>query len=319
MKGRFPICAINVSVDYSQVDANVHPTKREVRIRDIDSVVLAIKIAVKEALEHEPPIEVSSSLEEYIDETKRRQETAISEIELQRKTAPSVLIEEGQLASFDYGAEAEIESEVLGGTFRIIGQIENLYILLDIEDGMIIVDQHAAHERVLYEKLRNDINENKAPIQELLEPIILSLDPQVSERILELSDFLETIGYSIGSFGGNEILVSSLPEILGKRASMEELLSLVDRILDLGKKHAKEHLMDEMIKLTACHSAYRAGRSLSMKEIRDLLTELTKTKGKYHCCHGRPSIIKISRKELDERFGRTGAEALARFRARHRL
>ena len=94
--------------------------------------------------------------------------------------------------------------------------------------------------------------------------------------------------------------------------------NFVDRILDLGKKHAKEQLMDEMIKLTACHSAYRAGRSLSIKEIRELLTNLSMTKSRYNCCHGRPSIIKTSRNELDERFGRTGAEALVRFKARMR-
>ena len=181
------------------------------------------------------------------------------------------------------------------------------------------MDQHAAHERVLYEQLRENINEHKAPIQELLEPIVLSLDPQVCEKILNLSDVLENIGYSISSFGGNEILVSTVPEILGKRASMDELLSLVDRILDLGEKYAKEQIMDEMIKLTACHSAYRAGRSLSIREIRQLLVNLSNTKSRYNCCHGRPSIIKISRHELDERFGRTGPEALARFKARHRL
>jgi DNA mismatch repair protein MutL len=319
MKGRFPICAINISIDYSQVDANVHPTKREVRIKDIESVVSAINQAVKKALEKEPLPEVSSSLEEYIDEPHVEKESLTSEIEIHRKPAPSVLIEDGRLESFDYGSEAEMDVEVLGGTFRIIGQIENLYILLDIEDGLLIVDQHAAHERVLYERLRKEIAEKKVPIQELLEPIVLRLDPRDGERILELSGFLETIGYSISSFGGKEILVSTIPEILGKRASMDELLSLVDRILDLGQKHAKEQLMDELIKLTACHSAYRAGRSLSINEIRELLTDLAKTESRYNCCHGRPSIIKISRNELDERFGRTGAEALARFKARHRL
>jgi DNA mismatch repair protein MutL len=319
MKGRFPICAINITMDYSNVDANVHPTKREVRIKDIDSVVSVINIAVKEALEREPPPEVSASLEEYLEEPLLEKSVSPSEIIAQRKPAPSVLIEDGQLQAFDYGSDGEMDVDVLGGTFRIIGQIENLYILLDVEDGLLIVDQHAAHERVLYERLRKEIHENKAPIQELLEPFVLSLDPQDCERILNLSDVLENIGYSISSFGGNEILVSTIPEILGTRASMDELLSLVDRILDLGEKYAKEQIMDELIKLTACHSAYRAGRSLSIMEIRQLLIDLSSTKSRYNCCHGRPSIIKITRNELDERFGRTGAEALARFKARHRL
>ena len=319
MKGRFPICAINISLDTSNVDANVHPTKREVRIKDIDSVVSVISIAVKEALEQEPPPEVSASLEEYYEEPLLEKSVSSSEITSQRKPAPSVLIEDEQLQAFDYGSDAEMDVDELGGTFRIIGQIENLYILLDVEDGLLIVDQHAAHERVLYERLRKEIHENIAPIQELLEPFVLSLDPQDCERILNLSDVLENIGYSISSFGGNEILVSTIPEILGTRASMDELLSLVDRIVDLGEKYAKEQIMDEMIKLTACHSAYRAGRSLSIKEIRQLLIDLSNTESRYNCCHGRPSIIKITRYELDKRFGRTGAEALARFKARHRL
>jgi DNA mismatch repair protein MutL len=316
MKGRFPICAINISLDITEVDANVHPTKREVRIKGLDSLVTIINKVVKEALERKPPPEVTSTLDEYFDEP--LPETPAPDI-VKHKAAPSVLIEGEQLESFDTGPDAEMDFEALSGTFRIIGQIENLFILLDIEDGLLIVDQHAAHERVLYERFREEIKESKIPVQELLEPVVLSLDAQVSERILELSDVLGTIGYSISSFGGKEILVKTIPEILGKRAAIDELLSLVDRILDLGKKHAKEQLMEEVVKLTACHSAYRAGQSLTFEEIRQLLIDLTKTKSRYNCCHGRPSIVKISRKELEDRFGRTSAEALARFKARHRL
>ncbi|MFW9888476.1 MAG: hypothetical protein ACFFER_09850, partial [Candidatus Thorarchaeota archaeon] len=150
-------------------------------------------------------------------------------------------------------------------------------------------------------------------------PIVIRLSAGDRDAILGANETLEALGYSIESFGGNEILVSALPEVFGHRASEEELIALVDRIAELGILAGTEEFMDNVLKIIACHSAIRAGETLSRKEIASLLVELVKAPNRYNCAHGRPSMIKFTRKELDKRFGRDGPQALARFRARHRL
>jgi DNA mismatch repair protein MutL len=211
------------------------------------------------------------------------------------------------------------EVQALGGVFKIIGQMHNLYILLEFDDGLLIIDQHAAHERVLYERLRNDVNTSTVDVQELLEPFIIKLNTSDVEQILEMSDELEQLGYTVSEFGGSDISVSTLPEVFGRVASETELVTLMDQMLTLGKTEASESFMDNLVKLTACHSAVRAGQSLSHEEIREIVLDLSKSKSRYNCAHGRPAMIKISKEDLDRSVGRMGADAIKRYRVRHRL
>jgi DNA mismatch repair protein MutL len=211
------------------------------------------------------------------------------------------------------------EISAFGGVFKIIGQMHDLYILLEFEDGLLIVDQHAAHERVLYERLRKDVNTETVDVQELLEPFILKLIPSDVEQILDMSDELEHLGYTVSEFGGSDISVSTLPEVLGRIASEIELVTLMDQMLTVGKTEARESFMDHLVKVTACHSAVRAGQSLNHDEIREIILDLSKTKSKYNCAHGRPAMIKIHKEDLDRTVGRLGADAIKRYRVRHRL
>ncbi|TXT55671.1 MAG: DNA mismatch repair protein MutL [Candidatus Thorarchaeota archaeon] len=314
MSGRFPICSLDISPPISHVDANVHPAKREVRIQNIDELVSTVRRAVKLALELETPPEVTDTLDAFVDE-----ETVPYRYDRQpfetTERYEDTLIEQQSFGQIDSTADI-LHLEEIGGVFRVIGQIMEVYLLLEFDEALVVIDQHAAHERVLYEILRKQVNEGKTAVQELLEPIVLHLDTSDVERILELADVLEDIGYSVSSFGGNEILVSSLPEILGKRANEDELISLVDRILDIGED-VTEKFMDDLLRVTACHSAIRAGQTLSNSEIRKLLLELSKTPNRYNCAHGRPTILRIDREELDRRFGRTGVAYFKRYKARH--
>jgi DNA mismatch repair protein MutL len=326
MKGRFPIFALDTSLDLSKVDVNVHPTKREVRILDIDSVCRVLNRAVRFSLgerkfkEDATTLETSigTPLEVKIANTKAAEQTDSDSMDSgQIESVP--LVEQMSLRPLTQEVQDSTEISFLGGVFRIIGQIHNLYILLEFDDGLLIVDQHAAHERVLYERLRKEINDGSVGMQELLQPFILNLNQKDAEQIIDMADVLEQIGYTVGSFGGNDISVSTLPEMFGRMASEKELMSLVDRIIDIGQHQAKDGFLDELIKLTACHSAVRSGQPLNIEEIRDLLSDLSKTTSKYNCCHGRPSMVKILKKDIDRSVGRLGPEAVARFRARHHL
>lgn len=327
MKGQYPICALDISMELSNVDVNVHPTKREVRVLDMSKVCDVVKEAVRQAFGMNDEVEETETLQSSLDETIGITAEASTAESSQLSSQPSrhnqiaaaPLIEQTILVPSSESTEEDSEIDFLGGVFRIIGQMHDLYILLESEEGLLIIDQHAAHERVLYEQLRKEVNQDRVAVQELLQPFILSLSPKDAEQIVDLADTLESIGYTISSFGGNEVSISTLPEILGRTASETELLALIDRILDLGGKEAEETFMDNLVKVTACHSAVRAGQALSTEEIRDIILELSATTGKYNCCHGRPSMIRIRKEDIDRSVGRMGASAIARYKARHGL
>jgi len=326
MKGQYPICALDISMELSKVDVNVHPTKREVRILDIERVGDAVKVAVRRAFGVTDIIEetsMQSSLDETTDIERKIKSGETSEVESQfhhkGQITAAPLIEQSLLMPSGDDDDDGGEVDFLGGVFKILGQMHNLYILLESEEGLLIVDQHAAHERVLYEQLRTEVTQGRVAVQELLQPFILSLSPKDAEQIVELSETLENIGFTITSFGGNEVSISTLPEILGRVASETELLTLVDRILDLGHTEAADTFMDNLVKVTACHSAVRSGQSLNTDEIRDIIIELSTTKSKFNCCHGRPSMIRIRKEDIDRSVGRMGADAISRYKARHGL
>jgi DNA mismatch repair protein MutL len=325
MKGRYPICSIKIDVDVEKVDANVHPTKREVRIQDFDSLIETVRTAVREALDADRPEEAPLALQDFVDMPLSERLSSAGESEEDTTFSARTLAEEPLL--FERVTLEELitdraerpEQITLGGAFKIVGQIQDLYILLEFDDGLVIVDQHAAHERIIYEKLKAEMKSKSIVSQELLEPIILRLNAADKDAILSAKEVLEALGYSIESFGGNEVLVSTLPEVFGHRANEEELISLVDRIIELGVRAATEEFMDNVLRIIACHSAIRAGETLSHKEIASLLVDFVKAPNRYNCAHGRPSMIKFTRKELDKRFGRDGPQALSRFKARHWL
>ncbi|MFX1416940.1 MAG: DNA mismatch repair endonuclease MutL [Promethearchaeota archaeon] len=325
MRGRFPICAVNIDIDVTKVDANVHPTKKEVRIQDSEAVVEIVRSAVREALDQERPETAPLPLQDFVDTPLSGgiDEGEIMEDEgvfsARTLAEQPLLFERVTLEEIATDLKLEPTDVSLSGAFKILGQIHDLYVLLEFEDGLVIVDQHAAHERIIYERLKKEMANNSVVVQELLEPIVLRLDAKDRAAILEARDVLERLGYSIESFGGNEVLVSTLPDVLGMRASEDELIALVDRLSDLGPAAATEEFMDELLKVTACHSALRAGEKLSHKEIATLLVDLARAPSRYNCCHGRPSVIKFQKKELDRRFGRDGPQALDRYRARHRI
>ncbi|MFW9967735.1 MAG: DNA mismatch repair endonuclease MutL [Candidatus Thorarchaeota archaeon] len=325
MKGRYPICSIKIDVKVEKVDANVHPTKREVRIQDSDEIVETVRIAVREALDKDRPEEAPLALQDFVDmplsETLLFPGESEEDMTFSARTLAEepLLFERVTLEDLIKDKAIDPEQITLGGAFKIVGQIQDLYILLEFDDGLVIVDQHAAHERIIYEQMKTDMKKKSVVTQELLEPIVLRLNTADKDAILHAKDVLEELGYSIEPFGGSEVLVSTLPEVFGHRANEEELIALVDRIVELGVRAASDDFMDNVLKLVACHSAIRAGETLSHKEIASLLVDLVKSPNRYNCAHGRPSIIKITRKELDKRFGRDGPQALARFRARHRI
>ena len=323
MAGQYPVFALDISMNLDRVDVNVHPTKREVRILDIERVADVLRAAVSSALDPRAVEYEDATLDEMMDWPAPSPPTTASPSEQAMKVSDEPLSNVPLIEQTLLQAPSDLSSaepvDFLQGIFRIVGQIHDLYILLEFDDGLLFVDQHAAHERILYEQLKENMDKGTIGIQDLLEPIILNLNATDFERVMKLKEPLSKLGYTIDSFGGNDVAISSLPDVFGKRANEKDLLSFVDRANDLGVASATELFMDELVKLTACHSAIRSGQSLDTDEIRQIITDLRGLKRKFNCCHGRPSMLKIHKKDIDRRFGRLGPEALARFRARHGL
>jgi DNA mismatch repair protein MutL len=184
-------------------------------------------------------------------------------------------------------------------------QIHNRYLVTENEVGMVVIDQHALHERVLYERLRDRVTGAKMETQRLLIPEPVSLPPAEAAAALEAKDTLAQLGIEIEPFGGDTILVSSYPAMLSSISPGEMLKELIDEMLSGSKALERRDLLDELLHMIACKAAVKAGDRLAPEEITALLEQRHLFADTHHCPHGRPTSLVFSREELDKRFKRT--------------
>ena len=184
-------------------------------------------------------------------------------------------------------------------------QIHNRYLVTENEVGMVVIDQHALHERVLYEQLRSRLSAGAMETQRLLIPEPVALPPAEVAAALEAKQTLAQLGIEIEPFGGDTILVSSYPAMLASISPGELLKSLVDEVLSGSKALERRDLLDELLHMIACKAAIKAGDRLSTEEITALLEQRHLFADTHHCPHGRPTSLVFSREELDKRFKRT--------------
>lgn len=196
----------------------------------------------------------------------------------------------------------------LFSSLRIIGQLRKSYILCDSESGLVIFDQHAAHERVVYERFRDMATGVKHPsVQRLLVPEIVEFSPKETLIVLEILDDLSSAGIEIEHFGENSFAVRAVPALLPDSRIRELLSDVVERISEFsGKKPDHEEIFGECFSVMACHAAIRNGQELAMSDMRNLLNDLSKCGNPYHCPHGRPVYMVLGDDEMEKRFGRKG-------------
>jgi DNA mismatch repair protein MutL len=184
-------------------------------------------------------------------------------------------------------------------------QIHNRYLVTENEVGMVVIDQHALHERVLYEQLRGRLASGAMETQRMLIPEPVEMPPAEAAAALEAQETLAQLGIEIEPFGGDTILVSSYPAMLASISPGELLKSLVDEMLSGSKALERRDLLDELLHMIACKAAIKAGDRLSTEEITALLEQRHLFADTHHCPHGRPTSLVFSREELDKRFKRT--------------
>ena len=184
-------------------------------------------------------------------------------------------------------------------------QVHNRYLITENESGVVIIDQHALHERVIYEQLREKVLAGALEKQRLLVPETVSLTPAESAAALEAREILAQLGIEIEPFGGDTILVSSYPAMLANFNPTEVLRQLVEQLMSGGKQPARRDLLDDMLHMISCKAAVKAGDRLAPEEVTALLQQRHMFQDTHHCPHGRPTALVFTNEELDKRFQRT--------------
>lgn len=205
-------------------------------------------------------------------------------------------------------AYSEPAAQSIFSSLRIIGQFRNSYILCDSQSGLLLFDQHAAHERVVYERLQQMAEgEIKPSSQRLLVPEIVEFSPRETLALLEVLPELVESGIEIEHFGEDSFAVRAVPSLLSENMIRQLLHDIAEKMTEFsGKRHLKEEIFGECFSVMACHAAIRSGQELAYSDMKNLLNDLSKCRNPYHCPHGRPVHMAISLDEMEKRFGRKG-------------
>ena len=311
-KNRYPAVILFLKMPASCLDVNVHPTKLEVRFNEPGKIYQAIKETIEEGLSSrlwqmgvpkEKPLqkEVEKALGEYFS---RRKEPAPAPSQL--SFSGSSLKRPAQLqnlpANSSQPAQAGEKFSFLD--LRVLGQFHSNYILLEGSEELIILDQHAVHERINFEKLKSQWQGQGISRQNLLFPQVVELNHQQYQVLEENFELIKNLGFELEQFGGTSILVKAIPASL-KEPNLTLLISdLVDELSELGKAQSLEDKTEAMLKVIACHSSVRAGQILNEAEIKSLLQEMEEIGYVASCPHGRPAIWRIGLPELEKKFSR---------------
>ncbi len=321
-RGEFPFFVINLTVPPDQVDVNVHPMKTEVRFQDEWRVYHVLKSAVEESLtdilatipsftpssqqQDERTSQLAFSthrpqLDQLGRETNRiglaNREAApmpTPGIEVPNRTIDRAKTYAKELA----GRQSESE------TFESdnIWQVHNKYIISQIDSGLVIIDQHVAHERILYEEALAALEHTPMASQTLLFPEKLTFSPEDFSILVDLIPSLEKIGFRMRSSGQNAVQVEAVPSNLTRGKEREVIIDILDHFIEHRKETAS--FQESLAASFACHAAIKAGDKLTKDEIYALVNRLFATKHPYYCPHGRPIIVQLSLAEMDERFER---------------
>ncbi|HOO54638.1 MAG TPA: DNA mismatch repair endonuclease MutL [Methanothrix sp.] len=322
--GRYPIAVLSLRIDPSMVDVNVHPAKLEVRfLREEElagMVTESISLALSKSEEKESgPRQMKALLPTELGASEAEEEVggAFGEGELASKEeAPggaavgpevagaSAVVEVQRTLPFTSGGgRLDLDVVSLPGGLRVLGQALLLYIVAEGPDGIVLVDQHAAAERVRYETLAKKYAAGTIS-QELIVPVTLELSPKEVVMLEEWGEVLEDMGFEIHPFGGRAYHVRSVPAIGQRLESPEAVHDVLRDLFALGKVGTEATGKDEILKLLACRGSIKAGHELAWKEMHDLLRDLFSCENPKTCPHGRPTTVTISQVQLEKIFGR---------------
>ncbi|OUS04272.1 DNA mismatch repair protein MutL [Rhodobacterales bacterium 52_120_T64] len=325
-RDRHPAVALFLSCDPERVDVNVHPAKSEVRFREPGLarglIVSALKHALAEA-GHRASTTVSDATlgamrpeipQGRVYQMDRASQSALHGAYQFQQPTQQDGFQEG-FTDFDHasgrvepvpsasdGASALDEALPLGAARA---QLHENYIVAQTKDGMILVDAHAAHERLVYERLKTQMAEKGVAAQTLLIPEIIEMSADDISRLLTAAPDLTELGLTIEPFGGNAICVRETPAILGEVDARAMIEDIADELADLGQTQTVKDRIEAILSRVACHGSVRTGRRMSAPEMNALLREMEATPHSGQCNHGRPTYVELKMSDIERLFGRT--------------
>jgi DNA mismatch repair protein MutL len=341
MKGQYPITFLFLEMDPASVDVNVHPAKREVRFRDPGGVREIVVQCIQQTLESEraswqeqfrPPVVPAAaeppkqqhpntpSLQHSITPIPGDHDLPHLEPDFALRGQRSVEFASRPSAIPGHGTATGEERRTSQSPsvppsddklnkrppqeFQIIGVLNKLYVLMENADGLVLVDQHAAHERILFEELRKRMEEQGVPSQKLLLPQTFDLPPRDAEWVERNASTLQKMGIGIESFGPNTFKIDSLPVFVAAADGVQFMQSVIDELKGASNSSSPLRLGEDMIAKTVCRHAVKANDPLRYPELEKLIRDLLDCDLPYCCPHGRPTMIQISLAELEKKFGR---------------
>ena len=325
MKGQYPVTFLFLELDPGAVDVNVHPAKREVRFRDPNGVREAVVRCIQATLARgradwqkkfrAPPAQVSA--QPTVDLILRPQVSVpeVSHRELPQFPTAEIVGQAHRLpvppadsarSEPDWPSPAQQKRVERAATpqFQIIGVLNKLYVLMENADGLVLVDQHAAHERILFEELRRRMEEQGVPSQKLLITQTFELLPRDADWIEQNMSILQKMGIGIESFGPNTFKIDSLPGFLNVTDGAQFMRKVIDDLKSASDRSSPLRLGEDMIAKSVCRQAVKANDPLRYLEVEKLIQDLLECDLPYCCPHGRPTMIQISNAELEKKFGR---------------
>jgi DNA mismatch repair protein MutL len=285
MVGRHPVAIVNLSISPQEIDVNVHPTKTEVKFRDEKTVLNTVQRAVRQTLVELTPVpqigEVAS----------RRLVSSAPRPPLWPQAASG-----GGVVSppLEVSQTPALSLPVL----RVVGQLLASYIIAEGPSGLYLIDQHAAHERILFEQIKDEWSRREVAVQTLLEPLPFEVSPREATILGSHLENLSEFGFAIEPFGERTFLVRAVPVPLAG----QDWRGVIQELLDSG---GGEGWGERLAVSIACHSAVRAGQVLSSDEMREMVRQLEQVSLPHTCPHGRPTLIHLSLAQLEREFGRS--------------
>ncbi len=323
-RDRHPAAALFIDCDPTLVDVNVHPAKSEVRFRDLGVarglIVSALRHALAEAGHRASSTVANATLGAMRPEPAQPAPARVYQMDRPSPAARQAAYRAqspgfAELAN-DYSgsiveptpisapvAEEPPAQDLPLGAAR--GQVHENYIIAQTADGMVIVDQHAAHERLVYEKLKTQMAENGVAAQALLIPEIVELSEGDCARLMAVADDLSRLGLTLEPFGGGAVAVRETPAILGEVDASAMILDILDELSDQGESQMVQARIEAILSRVACHGSIRSGRRMRAEEMNALLREMEATPHSGQCNHGRPTYVELKLSDIERLFGRS--------------
>ncbi len=318
---RYPATVLYLEMPSDQLDVNVHPAKTEVRFRQADRVRSLIISSLRSRLMQNDVKTANTIGQQAIDYFKPNAAMQNPGLAFAEKAPAQQFSWNASRASFStqdntfYPPQDNSPASAPGSSTlspvepdyflgRAVAQIHRTYIVAQTQEKVVIVDQHAAHERLIYEKMKNGLEAEGVKRQALLIPEVVNLPQGRAAIFIEKAEELSKLGLTIEPFGVDAVLVREIPALLGKEDITQTILDLAEQIFENGESWIIQNHLNEICGTLACHSSIRAGRTLSINEMDALLRQMEQTPNSSQCNHGRPTYIELKREDMEKLFGR---------------